>query len=291
MFPAVEIVGASGFVGTNLRKLLKAQIITKSVRAEQPFKVEGEVVIHLAGIADARNASITKEDYFLANVELTKKVFDAFIDSPAKKMIILSSVKAIAESHSGVITEDTPENPSSFYGESKLAADRYVFSTSLPADKKVYVLRPTIITGPGVKGNLQRFKKYAHHPLGWILSAFTAKRSFCNIKNLGFIIQQLLDREDIPSGIYLVADEEPLSAADLLAIFSGKTTVNPALLLLASLFKSALIILFSVFPIKGIPQALDTINSSYLVSNRKIVKAIGQKLPFTSKEGILSIKN
>ena len=288
--PVVEIIGASGFVGTNLCKSLQAQIITKSVRTDQRFLVEGEVIIHLAGIADARNSSITWEDYFLVNTELTKKVFDAFVDSSAKKLIILSSVKAITEAYSGVITENLPETPTSFYGKSKLAADQYVFSTTLPAGKSIYVLRPTVITGPGVKGNLQRFNKYANHPLGWILSAFNAKRSFCNIKNFGFVVQQLIDRENIPSGIYLVADDDPLSAADLLIVLSGKTGINPLLKGLASVLKGGLVLLSKIFPIKGIPQALETLNTSYLVSNQKIVSALGQKLPFSSQDGVKSIK-
>jgi nucleoside-diphosphate-sugar epimerase len=283
------MTGASGFVGTNLCKLLKAQVINKSVRTNQPFVIDGEVIIHLAGIADARNNSNSREDYFTVNTELTKKVFDAFVDSPAKKFIILSSVKAVTETYDGVITENLTEDPTSLYGKSKLAADQYLLAASLPPGKLVYVLRPTIITGPGVKGNLQRFKKYANHPLGWVLSAFTAKRSFCNVENLGFVIQQILDRDDIPTGKYLIADEDPLSAADLRIILSQKTTEYLFLQAFARILKFGVVLLAKLFPFKGIPQALETLTTSYLVSNNKIVTALGKKLPFSSKEGVKSI--
>ncbi len=283
------MTGASGFVGTNLCKLLKAQVINKSVRTNQPFVIDGEVIIHLAGIADARNNYISREDYFTVNTELTKKVFDAFVDSPAKKFIILSSVKAVTETYDGVITENLTEDPTSLYGKSKLAADQYLLAASLPPGKLVYVLRPTIITGPGVKGNLQRFKKYANHPLGWVLSAFTAKRSFCNVENLGFVIQQILDRDDIPTGKYLIADEDPLSAADLRIILSQKTTEYLFLQAFARILKFGVVLLAKLFPFKGIPQALETLTTSYLVSNNKIVTALGKKLPFSSKEGVKSI--
>lgn len=288
--PLVEITGASGFVGTNLFKILKAHTIRKSLRVEQPFVIDAEVVIHLAGIADARSSSNSVYDYAIYNTYLTKKVFDAFLYSNARKLIIISSVKAVADEYDGILSENLHELPTTNYGKSKLDADRYVLSCSLPVGKSVYVLRPAIITGPGVKGNLQRFKKYAHLPLGWVLSAFDSKRSFCNIKNLGFVIQQIIDREDIPSGVYLLADDEPLSAAQIRLVLSGRASEYPPLKVLAHILKFGFIIFSKLFPIMGIHSVIRTLDTSYLVSNQKIVSALGIKLPFTSRDGIESMK-
>jgi len=83
-------------------------------------------------------------------------IFDWFLQSTATKFIFFSSVKAAANSVDGILTEDFVPNPTSLYGESKLAAESYLLN-HLPDDKQVYILRPCMIHGPGNKGYLNLF--------------------------------------------------------------------------------------------------------------------------------------
>lgn len=83
-------------------------------------------------------------------------MFDYFLTSSATKFIFFSSVKAAADSVAGdVLTEGVMPAPKGPYGESKIAAEKYIqmnFDINTPQDKQVYILRPCMIHGPGNKG-------------------------------------------------------------------------------------------------------------------------------------------
>jgi nucleoside-diphosphate-sugar epimerase len=69
-------------------------------------------------------------------------------------------VKAAADSVPGdVLTEEVVPAPIGPYGESKIRAEEYILNKlSAVSDqllaKRVYILRPCMIHGPGNKGNL-----------------------------------------------------------------------------------------------------------------------------------------
>jgi nucleoside-diphosphate-sugar epimerase len=84
-----------------------------------------------------------------------------------------------------------------------------------------------MIHGPGNKGNLNLLYKLVSKNIPWTLGAFENKRSFCVIDNLMFLFKELIEREDIPSGIYNVADDEPLSTKDLIRLIAKSQNRNP----------------------------------------------------------------
>ena len=89
-----------------------------------------DCIIHLAGKAhDTKNTSSAK-DYFDINLGLTQKTVDHFLQSSATKFIFFSSVKAVADEVEGeMLTEEAIPAPKTPYGESKLAAERYIQSS------------------------------------------------------------------------------------------------------------------------------------------------------------------
>ena len=133
----VQITGANGFIGSNLTQLLKEEIIPLSINSNNSYIINADIIIHLAGIAHNLDESISSKDYFAVNTELTIKAFDAFLSSNAEKFILVSSVKAINNESDFTITEETIELPTTDYGRSKLAADKYIFSSKLPPGKLI----------------------------------------------------------------------------------------------------------------------------------------------------------
>lgn len=73
--------------------------------------------------------------------------------SKTKKFIFFSTAKAAADKVDGIQTEDVVPSPVGPYGESKIAAEKYI-QEHLVKEKQVYILRPCMIHGPGNKGNL-----------------------------------------------------------------------------------------------------------------------------------------
>lgn len=107
------LTGGSGFIGRNLIAYLKDR--SNPVHALERIELQSacpghltsfHTVVHLAGIAHDLKKGSTEDDYFQINYGLTKSLFDAFLLSDAKKFIFVSSVKAVADDVSGILTEE-----------------------------------------------------------------------------------------------------------------------------------------------------------------------------------------
>jgi nucleoside-diphosphate-sugar epimerase len=281
------LTGATGFVGKSVLRFLGEHNFRIWSRNETLQLGGVYFVVHLAGKAhDLKNTSESQE-YYEVNTELTKKVFDAFLASKANVFITLSSVKAAADEVEGELTEDFKSNPITHYGKSKLLAEQYIFSKEIPEGKRVYVLRPCMIHGPGNKGNLNLLYKIVSKNIPWPLGAFENRRSFCSIDNLMFIFKELIEREDIPSGIYNVADDEPLSTNELIGLIAQSQNRNPKLWNIPRRFIEGIASIGDKLHLPLNTERLQKLTSSYVVSNAKIKAAIGKPLPVSSKEGLL----
>ena len=284
---SVFITGSSGFVGSSFLNHFNNEATRVSSRGNE-FNIDGaEVVIHLAGKAhDLKNTSESHE-YYEVNTELTKKVFDTFLYSEAKVFITLSSVKAVADHVDGELTEQHHPIPITHYGKSKLLAEQYIFSKEIPEGKRVYILRPCMIHGPGNKGNLNLLYKLVSKNIPWPLGAFENSRSFCSIDNLMFIFKELIESEDIQSGIYNVADDEPLSTNELIGLIAQSQNRSPKLWNISKKFIEGVASIGDKLHLPLNSERLHKLTSSYVVSNAKIKAAIGKPLPVSSKEGLL----
>ena len=285
----ITITGSKGFVGANLHGYLKSfhELHSISVRYQpnQNFDLTTDAIIHLAGKAHDLKKVSNPTDYYEANFELTKQVFDSFLLSDASLFIYMSSVKAVADDVFGVLDENTIPNPKTHYGISKFQAENYILNQQLPAGKRVYILRPCMIHGLGNKGNLNLLYKLVSKNIPWPLGAFENKRSFLSIDNLCFVIQELLNRNDIPSGIYNIADDKTLSTNELIALISKSQNKLPKTLAIPKKLIFLLAKIGDVFHLPLNSERLQKLTDSYLVSNDKIVKAIGKPFPISAEEG------
>jgi nucleoside-diphosphate-sugar epimerase len=282
----IFVTGSSGFVGTSFLNFWKRDNVRVSSRGKESNIDGAEVVIHLAGKAhDLKNTSSLTE-YYLVNTELTKKVFDAFLASDAKVFITLSSVKAIADEVKGELTEEHVPNPITHYGKSKLLAEQYILSKEIPEIKRVFILRPCMIHGPGNKGNLNLLYELVNKGWPWPFGAFKNKRSFCSIDNLIFIIKELIERDDIPSGIYNVADNEPISTDTLISLIAKSMNKKGKIF---NISPSTIKLIAKIGNIIKLPlnsERLDKLTQNYIVSNQKLINAIGKELPMNAIDGM-----
>lgn len=297
----VLISGMNGFIGRNLSTFLSSfdfkvcrhsfSIYNSNINTSdskiQKNILNSKIFIHLAGLAHDLKSNSTESDYYKINYEFTRSFFDSFLASKAKVFITLSSVKAVLDVCHGVLDEEIVPNPVSDYGKSKLLAEQYILSKEIAEGKRVYILRPCMIHGPGNKGNLNLLYKFASKGIPWPLGAFKNKRSFCSIDNLMFIIKELIEREDIPSGIYNVADDEALSTNDLISILAKSQNKKPRIWNLPSGLIQSLSKLGVALRLPLTTERLQKLTESYVVSNQKIKSAIGKNLPVSAEDGLL----
>jgi nucleoside-diphosphate-sugar epimerase len=286
----IFLTGETGFIGKNIFSFFEKYSITIFNRNSDCI-INQEIVIHLAGKAHDLKKTNNSVDYYKVNTELTKKVFDAFLASNTKVFITLSSVKAVVDEVEGELTEDHVPNPSTHYGKSKLLAEQYILSKEFPIGKRIYILRPCMIHGPGNKGNLNSLYKVVSKGIPWPLGAFNNKRSFCGIDNLMFIIKELIERDDIPSGVYNVADDESLSTNEVISILAESQNKKAKIWEVSKDLIQLLAKLGDVLRLPLTTERLQKLTESYVVSNQKIKSAIGKDLPVSAKDGLLKTFN
>ena len=289
------ITGFTGFVGKNLIRYLKDSDISYVPLSREELvsgvfsKIDqSDSIIHLAGKAHVMEKISDPGLYYEINFEFTKKLFDAFISSDAKKIIFISSVKASADIVDGELTESDVPNPQTHYGKSKLMAEEYIQNQTLPLGKSFFILRPCMIHGLGNKGNLNLLYKLIAKGIPYPLAAFENKRSFLSVQNLCFVIRELLERDDIPSGIYNIADNQALSTNDLIKLIAKasnrKTTlweINPALIRYVAKLGDIL-----KLPLNT--ERLKKLTENYIVDNTKIKQALGKDFPVNANDGIIT---
>ena len=291
----VAIIGSNGFVGKNLTKYLKHKYFVKEINIHYPFvknfDFQTNVVIHLSGKAHDLRNNVDVDEYYLINTEFAIKAFNDFLKSDSSIFIILSSVKAVADELDIELTEDYMPNPYTHYGKSKLFAEQYILSKEIPNGKRVYILRPCMIHGPGNKGNLNLLYKIVSKGLPWPLGKFENKRSFCSIDNLCFIIRELIENEQIPSGIYNIADDEPVSTNELINLISLSLEKKTQIWNIPQSLIKLLSKLGDVLRLPLNSERLNKLTETYIVSNNKIIKAINKPLPISAKDGLIETFN
>ena len=316
----ILITGIHGFVGSNLVVALKEHhslygldivapekegvvktfawkdLETTSFPMQQLLKFDA--IIHLAGKAhDTKNQSASQV-YFDINTGLTQKIFDFFLESSAKKFIFFSSVKAAADSVVGdMLTEDVIPTPVGPYGESKIAAEEYILSklrsedgelkVAMQRDKRVYILRPCMIHGPGNKGNLNLLYNVVKKGIPWPLGDFENKRSFTSIDNLCYVVEGLLTK-DVASGIYHMGDDEALSTNELIALMCEVMGKEPHIWKMNRKMMEGCAGLGTLLHLPLNTERLRKLTENYVVSNEKIKLALGiDRMPVRAADGIM----
>lgn len=316
----ILITGIHGFVGSNLVIALKkhhiiygldiVSLIKEGVEKTFSWKdlengelPEVDAIIHLAGKAhDTKNQS-QAQVYFDINTGLTQKVYDYFLQSSAQKFIFFSSVKAAADTVPGdVLTEDVVPAPIGPYGESKIKAETYILENEERrmkneecSKKRVFILRPCMIHGPGNKGNLNLLYGVVSKRIPWPLGAFENKRTFTSIDNLCFVIEGMLTKE-LESGIYHMADDEALSTNELIEVMCEAMGRKAHIWRINRGLVEAMATIGTWLHLPLNKERLRKLTENYVVSNAKIKKALDiEQMPVRAKDGlrktILSFQN
>lgn len=217
------ITGASGFIGTNFieRYKDKYNMVPVDLLKIKPEEIEFknvDTVLHLAALVHQMNGA-PREKYFEVNTELTRKVAEVAKKNKVKHFVFYSTVKVYGYdgdlyNHNFVLNEHSKCNPvNDPYGESKWEAEK-ILREMESDDFIVSVIRPPMVYGKGVKGNMESLiklvKKLPVLPFNYTKN----RRSFVNIDNLFYLTSLVIDKEK--EGIFLPIDEKPLSLKEMI---------------------------------------------------------------------------
>ena len=297
----ILVTGSSGFVGGNLISYLKRKSnyeiykVSRTIKESHVFNYEELnenifnkcfAIIHLAGKAhDLKNVS-KPEEYFEVNTDLTIKLFDVFLKSNSKFFIYVSSVKASRDFIDEILTEEHLPEPTTIYGKSKLAAEKYILSKKIPPNKKVYILRPCMIHGPNNKGNLNLLYNFVDKKIPYPLGKYSNLRSFLSIDNFCYLVDKML-KSDIDSGIYNVSDDRAFSTIELVSLIGDEINKPAVIIKTPKVLLNVVARIGDVFSLPINSERLSKLTENYIVSNRKIKKALSLKaLPLSAELGM-----
>ena len=289
----IVITGATGFVGQNLVAYLQQknyEISSISLREKEWKKsilLEGQAIIHLVGKAHDTTNSSSSDEYFRVNRDLTIEVFNEFLKSKVRDFFYFSSVKAVADSVIGILDENTVPVPKTPYGKSKLETEEYLLNQKIPDGKRLFIIRPCMIHGPGNKGNLNLLYNIVEKGIPWPLASFRNNRSFLCIDNLSFLIEAMISDVNLPSGIYNFSDDDFVSTNELVTVIAKILGNKGRLLSIPPIFIQFIAKIGDVIPFPLNSERLKKLTESYLVSNDKIKKGLNiDKLPLSTKDGL-----
>ncbi|MES9979010.1 MAG: SDR family oxidoreductase [Candidatus Thiodiazotropha sp. 6PLUC6] len=252
----VLVTGASGFVGTQLCPFLISQgydvragmrekktdwtICEQAVLGEitaatdwRKALVGVDAVVHLAGRAHVMRES-TGDPLTLfrkVNVEGSRGLARQAAEAGVKRLIYLSSIKVNGErSTDHPLAADDPAAPEDAYGQSKWEAEQLLREITAEADMELVILRPVLVYGPGVKGNMQSLVGWIRKGLPLPLGRVENRRSLVSIENLLDFIAISLDHAGAAGEVFLVADGEDLSTPQLIRKLAQAIGVTPRLI-------------------------------------------------------------
>ena len=229
----ILISGATGFIGQRLVGAVDANIRVLS-REKQPdyetvvcdfAKIDIpksaleliDTVIHVAGFAhDMRNPVEIEDLYHKINVNATIQLAELAVKSGVKKFIFISSVKAGGRSTFGACTSEKDQvDPEGIYGKTKREAELKLLKIGKESGMHVSIIRPSLVYGPGVKGNLQLMllgiKK------GWFLPfpEIGNKRSMIHVDDLVRAVLLVADDDRANGEIFIATDGTPHSSREI----------------------------------------------------------------------------
>ena len=311
MSAVVAVTGVTGFVGQSLgREIasrafgLRAVVRTVNQASELSYSNidyigVGDITSHtdwstaLTGvdcvIHCAARAHIMHETagdalaaYRALNVDGSRRLAEQAAAAGVRRLVYLSSIKVNGEDTApgaSFLFSDTPA-PEDAYGISKWEAEQALWDVSAKTGLEVVVVRPPLVFGPGVKGNLARLLKLVRLGLPLPLGGVQNRRSLIGLDNLVDLLIRCLDHPAAAGQTFLVSDGEDLSTPDLIrhmaAAMGRSARLFPVPVSLLRLTGSAL----------GKRAEIDRLLGSLQIDSSHTRQVLGWIPPVSIEEGI-----
>lgn len=245
----IAITGASGFIGNNLTHYLSDRghhVIALARSAEKVRALNGnrvlgrvadltdqdalktalkdaEAVIHLAALFT--NPECTWNDYYRVNVEGTKNVLEAAMQSGVRRVVHCSTVGVAMSSGSPPYSEKSPYSPPSWdkYETTKCEGEQLVLDFHHTKGLPVVVIRPAQVYGPG---DTRKAKFYRMVKKGIIVNPGRTLKHLIYIDDLCRAFEIALLSDKAVGEVFIIAGDKPTALSDLVKLIADELGVS-----------------------------------------------------------------
>jgi GlcNAc-P-P-Und epimerase len=229
------IIGGSGFIGTNLITQLHPS--TDIINLDKNPSAKFPAYTRIVDIRDKENldknitddvtsvvilAAEHRDDvrpvslYYDVNVEGTRNVLEILTKRNIKNVIFTSSV-AVYGLNMVNPDENSAINPFNDYGKSKWQAEQVLQSWQEQSpDRSVVIIRPTVVFGPGNKGNVYNLLNQILTGKFMMIGHGQNKKSMAYVDNVSGFISHSIEKAESGFHVYNYVDTPDLSVNDLL---------------------------------------------------------------------------
>ena len=225
------VTGCSGFIGTHLVKtLISAGTYVRGLsrqtgwhrpgvevfRADltRPETLEGaakgvDTILHAAGHAHATTADA--DIHRQTTLEGTRHLLAEAERSRVRTFVFISSVKAMEEPGDRCIDETAQDQPKDEYGMSRRQAEELVLDAGRRTGMHVSILRPTLVYGPGCKGNLARLLRWIDTGIIPPVPDTGNNRSMVDVRDLITAILLAAEKDSASGKTFIITDSQNYS--------------------------------------------------------------------------------
>lgn len=229
------ITGASGFIGSNFIKKYENEynIVPVCLIKNKPEDLDYtgvDTILHLAALVHQMKGA-PEEKYFEVNTELTRRLATTAKSKGVKHFVFYSTVKVYGfdgelNNHNFILTENSPCNPNDSYGRSKYEAEKILGSLQ-DENFKVAMVRPPMVYGEGVKGNMLSLMKLINLLPIIPFNYDNNRRSVISTENLLYMTHLIIKNQ--ADGVYLGTEGNPVSIKEIAESIEkglGKRKIN-----------------------------------------------------------------
>jgi len=239
-------------------------------------------IVHLAAhVHVPKKQRSDDREYWRVNVDGSLRLAQAAYAAGVQRFVYVSSVHAMATQSDDILTEQSPCNPTTPYGASKLEAEQRLQEFTEHWGMELVIVRPPPVYGPNHAGNLSHLFSAVQRGIPLPFKQLTSRRSLVFVGNL---VEALLLCANVPQAAgktYLVSDGRAVSISELVQIVAGSKGQKPRL------FSVPATVLRWGGRIAASRETVDRLFGSLIVDDRLIRRQLHWQPPYSLRQGVL----